>query len=49
MGPGATNLGDTYGVHYNEFGVKAGVRLETKHFGTVNFYVIATRTLQGRL
>ena len=42
IGPGATNLGHIYGVHYIEFGAKAGVRLETKYFGTVNFYVIAT-------
>jgi outer membrane protein assembly factor BamA len=42
IGPGVTNLGHIYGVHYYEVGAKAGVRLETKYFGTVNFYLIAT-------
>ena len=42
VGPGLTNLGHIYGIHYFDVGVKAGVRLETKYFGTVNFYLIAT-------
>jgi outer membrane protein assembly factor BamA len=42
VGPGATNLGHVYGEHFFEIGAKAGVRLETKYFGTVNFYIIAT-------
>ena len=42
VGPGATSLGHFYGVRYVDVGVKAGVRLETKYFGTVNFYLIAT-------
>jgi outer membrane protein assembly factor BamA len=42
VGPGITNIGEYYGQHFFEIGAKAGVRLETKHFGTVNFYVIAT-------
>jgi hypothetical protein len=29
-------------LHYLDFGLKAGVRLETKYFGTVNFYLIAS-------
>ena len=41
VGPGVTNLGSTFSFHY-EAGARAGVRLETKHFGTVNFYVIVT-------
>ena len=51
VGPGVTNLGHvdnlTNGgqinaLHYLDFGLKAGVRLETKYFGTVNFYLIAS-------
>lgn len=38
VGPGLTNL--EHG--YFDVGVKAGVRLETKYFGTVNLYLIAT-------
>jgi hypothetical protein len=42
VGPGITNLGHINGAHYVEVGAKAGFRLETKYFGTVNFYLIAT-------
>ncbi len=42
VGPGLTNLGHINGIHYIQVGAKAGVRLETKYFGTVNFYLIAT-------
>jgi hypothetical protein len=43
VGPGLTNLGHVDGgIHYIELGAKAGVRLETKYFGTVNFYLITT-------
>ena len=47
IGPGATNLGHFYGDHYLDVGVKAGVRLETKYFGTVNFYLLATYPVRG--
>ena len=47
VGPGATNLGHFYGDHYLDVGVKAGVRLETKYFGTVNFYLLATYPVRG--
>ena len=47
VGPGATNLGHIYGIHYFDVGVKAGVRLETKYFGTVNFYLIATHPVHA--
>jgi hypothetical protein len=42
VGPGVTNLGSTWSFRDYETGVKAGIRLETKHLGTVNLYLIAT-------
>jgi len=47
VGPGVTNDGHAFGVHYFDVGAKAGVRLETKNFGTVNFYVIATYSVHA--
>jgi outer membrane protein assembly factor BamA len=47
VGPGVTNLGSTFGFGDYEVGVKAGIRLETKYLGTVNFYLIATRLFTG--
>lgn len=47
VGPGVTNLGHSLGPQSFELGVKAGVRLETKYLGTVNFYIIATYTVQS--
>lgn len=42
VGPGFTNVGEYYTQRFFEVGAKAGVRFETKHFGTVNLYLIAT-------
>ena len=42
VGPGVTNIGEYYTQRFIEVGAKAGVRFETKHFGTVNLYLIAT-------
>lgn len=47
VGPGVTDLGRSLGPHNIEIGVKAGVRLETKYLGTVNFYVIASHVVQS--
>jgi outer membrane protein assembly factor BamA len=47
VGPGATNLGHSLGPRTFELGIKAGVRLETKYLGTVNFYAIASHTVQS--
>jgi outer membrane protein assembly factor BamA len=47
VGPGVSNLGLLDGVHYFEGGLKAGVRLETKHFGTVNLYLLATHPVRA--
>jgi len=47
VGPGLTNDSHIFGVHYFDVGAKAGVRLETKSFGTVNFYLIATYSVHA--
>lgn len=47
LGPGVTNLGRSLGPHSFELGVKAGIRLETRYLGTVNFYLIASYTVQS--
>jgi outer membrane protein assembly factor BamA len=47
IGPGVDDLRHSLGPHYYEAGIKGGVRLETKYFGTVNLYVIATHLVRN--
>jgi outer membrane protein assembly factor BamA len=50
VGPGVTNLTNLNNTQWNrnyELGLKAGVRLETRYFGTVNFYVIVSGSVHG--
>jgi outer membrane protein assembly factor BamA len=47
--PGASYYGDiAYGKQVWEWGLKAGVRLDTKLFGLVDFYVIASTSEHGK-
>lgn len=45
VGPGFTTVGSSWAPLNFEVGVKAGVRLETKYFGTVNLFLVATHDL----